>query len=82
MKRNFRLSDRNWMLRCLAVGNLNNGVLRIFVRRFVDLETPYHLCSLVGAYFFPRRAAIVSLRGCKKSFSDSEFRIQFSYLLQ
>ena len=66
MKRKFMLSDRNPMLCCLAVGNLNNGVLRIFVRRFVDLETPYYLCSLVGAYFFSLRAAIVSLRDCKK----------------
>ena len=55
-----------------------NGVSRVFVRRFVNLEMAYHLCSLVGACFFPRRVAIVSLRVCKKSFSDSEFRIQFS----
>ena len=80
MKRNFILSDRNWMLRCLAVGNLNNGILRIFVRRFADLETAYYLCSLVGACFFSRRATIVSLRGCKKIVQW--LRIQFSYLLQ
>ena len=35
MKRNFRLSDRNWILRRLAVGNLNNDVSKGFVRRTI-----------------------------------------------
>ena len=34
--------------------------------------------ALSWELFFPRRVTIVSLRSCKKSFSDSEFRIQFS----
>jgi hypothetical protein len=29
----------------IAVTNLNNGVSRVFVRRFVDLDTVYCLCS-------------------------------------
>ena len=35
MKRNFRLSDRNWILRRLAVGNLNNDVSKGFIRRTI-----------------------------------------------
>ena len=29
----------------IAVTNLNNGVSRVFVRRFVDFDTVYCLCS-------------------------------------
>ena len=34
----------------IAVTNLNNGVSRVFVRRFVDLDTVYCLCSYDGAF--------------------------------
>ena len=75
------LSDRNLMLCCLAVGNLNNGVLRIFVRRFADLEMPYYLCSLVEAYFSLVGLQLFPLGGAKNHSvtQNSEFSFPISY---